>query len=167
MAENLQKKKQELDTYKKRLELSKQEVLRNNKVSLQNDTRNYKKQIQSSKNNLEKRINNVDRLKKEAIAQRDVDKMRNDNQLKDLKHQLATAEFKAGGARKIKEKEMNLEKELLDDPTQQKIKKMNIVEQLYKKISMGGMKMNIMGNDNPVQHIMQQFDELTSADDAK
>ena len=77
---------------------------------------------------------------------------------------LTPEETKAEEARKIKKAGYDLEKELLDDPTQQKLRKMSIVESLYKKMAMGGIKMNIMGSENPVNLIMKQFSALSGTD---
>ena len=53
-----------------------------------------------------------------------------------------------------------MEKELLDDPTQRKLKKMKAIKELHARMQVGGIRMNMMGNENPISYLMKQFDSL-------
>jgi hypothetical protein len=164
MAEQLRMKTLELEKFKQQKTIQRLEVQRNNLNSLENNKRYYKKEIQQSKNQVERKSDQIDLAIKQEVAQREVTATENKNAMKDLKFKLAQVETKAEEARKIKKAGYDLEKELLDDPTQQKLRKMSIVESLYKKMAMGGIKMNIMGSENPVNLIMKQFSALSGTD---
>ena len=164
MAEQLRMKSLELEKFKQQKNIQRLEVQRNNLNNLENNKRYYKKEIQQSKNEVERKADRIDLAIKQEIAQREVSATENKNAMKDLKFKLAQVELKAEEARKIKKAGYDLEKELLDDPTQQKLRKMQIVESLYKKMAMGGIKMNIMGSENPINLIMKQFNALAGTD---
>ena len=51
--------------------------------------------------------------------------------MKNLEHQLKMKEDSAAGERDIKKQGLDLEKELLSDPVQQKLKKMQTIERIY------------------------------------
>ena len=53
-----------------------------------------------------------------------------------------------------------MEKELLDDPTQRKLKKMSAIQTLHSGMQVGGIRMNMMSNENPISYLMKQFDTL-------
>ena len=102
MADDLKRKTLELKTYKERLDISRQEILRNNNVNFDNHQRHFKKEIDRSKNDLSRKGTNIGRMIKEEIAKRDIQKANNDKAMENLKHQLSVAETLAENQRKIK-----------------------------------------------------------------
>jgi hypothetical protein len=160
MENNLKNKKREQESKKQEIVLQKKKLLRSNDQAFENNRVYYHMETENSKIALERRSNEIDRKIKEEINKRDVTAKDNQIKLQKLQYQLETNEKKAEDARSLKKANYDLEKELLDDPTQRKLKKMEAVKKLYKNLSFGGIKMNMMSNENPVSYLMTQFDSL-------
>ena len=140
--------------------LKRKQVQRANNNATDNTRRYYQKETQNSNNAIERKKNDIDRRIKEEVARRDVTAKNNENLMQQLKYDLSVQAKKAEDARKIKKEGYDLEKEILDDPTQRKLKKMEAVQKLHNNMSFGGYKLNMMKNENPVSYLMGQFDSL-------
>ena len=160
MENALKRKALERKAYEEQMTLKRKQTTRANDNSYDNTRRYYQKETQNSNNALERKKNEIARQIKEEINQRDVTAKENENQLQQVKFDLAMKEKKAQDARNIKKEGYDLEKELLDDPTQRKLKKMKAIQDLHTKMQVGGIRMNMMGNENPISYLMKQFDSL-------
>ena len=160
MENALKRKRLEKNAYLEKMTLKRKQTTRANDNAYDNTRRYYQKETQNSNNALERKRNEIARQIKEVINQRDVDAKENENQLQQVQFQLSQNEKKAEDARKIKKEGYDLEKELLDDPTQRKLKKMSAIQTLHSGMQVGGIRMNMMSNENPISYLMKQFDTL-------
>ena len=73
-------------------------------------------------------------------------------------------EESAEQARSIKKTQLEIEKELLDDPVQRKLKKMKAVQSVYNSLSCSGIRVNTMSNADPVSELIGKFEALIKDD---
>lgn len=156
----LKQKEYAKNNQKEEMQLKKLTFTRNIRKTLEDFRTKIKRQSEDAKIDLERKKNSIEVAIKEEIAKREVRAVEDANKLQDLLYSLSVKEQTSEDSRKLKQKEFELMKELLSDPTQLKLKKLEMATKMVESVNSSDYKRDFIGKDDPVITIMGQFERF-------
>ena len=165
--QKLEKLKQGIINYEKQIEIEKKKTDRNNALRLQDKLIQVQKTEKQLDAELIEKKASIANAIQNNIAGRELSSQQDAEHLAALQKSIKDAGLEAETGRKIKQANYDVLKASFKNPIQRKLQTMKILGEMHDTISFNSLKLNQMGDAEPVAEILEKFTKLAETSDDK
>ena len=165
--QKIEKLKQGIINYEQQIELEKRKTERNNAQRLQDKEIQVQKTMKQLDVELIEKKASIATAIQNNVAGRELSAQQDAEHLAAVQEQIKNNSNEAATARKIKQANYDVLKASFKNPVQRKLQTMKILGEMHGSISFNNLKLNQMGDAEPVAEILEKFTRLAETDDVK